>query len=400
MTSPTSDKRGLDVVGLIVLVIIFLMVISTIVITATGGRFTSPAEASPSQPTLQAQVDALQTQVSKLASENATLQPTDTARPPTATPRVLLDMTVNVGAANVRAGPGVNHEVLGVVEQGQPLRGPYSDEKGWLEVCCVDDGKRGWISGELVLFTIPTFVPTTTIDLDALATSVAKFATPITIHYVTRTPTATNSTPITSPPSSLNAAPIYTKYLDGGGVQVLATAHVADRVLPQARDILLGMISTRPDLFAAMTRIGLKIIIFNHHRTDLSQIPELADWPIDPLQDGAFVYDAAGYTIAVPEYRLKCSPLLVHEIAHTVEHAILPGAPWFSEQRDSAYQKAMEAGLWKGDYAETNKHEYWAVAVERHFRRQAGQTALSKQDPTIAKLVISVFGDAKIPPCR
>ena len=50
--------------------------------------------------------------------------------------------------------------------------------------------------------------------------------------------------------------------------------------------------------------------------------------------------------------------------------------------------------------AATDKAEYWAVAVERHFRPQAGEVLLPKKDPALAKLIVSVFGDAQIPLCR
>ncbi len=400
MTSPNSGTSQNNVAGILLLLLIILAVTVPLAFLITGTGVTPTEPTSPSEPTLQAQVDALQTQVAKLASENTTQQPTDTARPPTATPQFLLDMTVNVGAANVRAGPSINHEVLGVVQKGETLRGPYSEEEGWLEVCCVDD-KRGWISGELVLVTLPT----SAVDLNAIATKLAAMGTlpapteSITIDYATRTPTAPSRTPLPSPPPSLNAAPIYTKYLAAGGAHILATADVHDYKLQQASDTLLAMTSTRPDLLAAMNRTGFKIIIFNHRTQSLSQLPEFADWPLATVKAGGFAYNSAGYTVAAPADDLYCNSILVHEIAHAIDHAIQPSASWFSEKRDSAYQKAMEAGIWKGEYAATDKHEYFAVAVERHFRLQAGQTPIGLKDPTIAQLVFGVFGDAKLPSC-
>ena len=387
MTSPKSDKAALDVVGLIVLIIIVLMVISSIVIVAAGGSISLPIQTSPSKSTLQARIYELETQVAQLSHENRaavletpTPAPTPTQQPPTSS------LVVIVGAANVRTGPDITHESLGVVKQGQTLRGPYRTQSGWLQVCCVDNGKRGWISGELVT------------EQDRSITSAPTRPTRTRVPTLTPTVRPTDSL-ITSPPAWLNPHQLYTKYLNADGAHILATANVADIALPHARGTLLGMTSTRPELFADMIRTGLKIIIFDHFKTDLSEIPEMADWPTLHQYAGALIHTEAGYTIAIPEDRLKCGPLLVHEIAHAFDHVLEQRAPWFVEQRDSAYQKAMIAGTWKGDYAETNKHEYWAVAVERYFRRQAGQTTLKAQDPTIAKLVKSVFGDAQIPPC-
>ena len=158
--------------------------------------------------------------------------------------------------------------------------------------------------------------------------------------------------------------------------------------------------STRPDFFSVMTRTGLKVFVFNHRTTPLQKWREFKDWPLAAAKAGDFMKEASGYTIAAPEYNLKCSPVLVHKIAHAIDYAIQPHASWFSEKRDNAYQNAMAAGLWKGEYAATDRNECWAVAVGRHFRRLTGETALSQKDPTIAQLVNSVFGDGQIPPCR
>ena len=394
MTSPKSGASKDNVLGFFLLLVISLAVIVPIVILASGMSITPPVQASPSHPTLQARVDALETQVSKLSREignDATVLEKSTPAP-TRTPRPSSEQSliVIVGAANVRAGPAATHEVLGVVEQGQTLSGPLSTQSGWHQVCCVEGNQQGWISSELVADRNQS-------SASAIPAPLIQTVTPL--PTITKFVTSTPSNPITSPPPSLGAAPIYTKYLQAQGAHIVALADVNDWALLQARDILFGMTSTRPDLFSAMTRTGLRIIIFNHRTTPLQKLPEFKDWPLAAVRAGGFAKDASGYTIAAPEYRLKCTPTLVHEIAHAIDYAIQPHAPWFSEKRDSAYQNAMASGLWKGEYAATDKHEYWAVSVERHFRRQAGEAALSQKDPELAKLVVSVFGDAQIPPC-
>ena len=330
------------------LLVIFLAVIVPIVIMASGMSITPPVQASPSHPTLQARVDALETQVSKLSREigndatvleKSTPAPTRTPRPSSAQSLVVL-----VGAANVRAGPGTGHEVLGVVEQGQTLSGPLSTQSGWHQVCCVEGNQQGWISSELVADRNRT---------SARVSSAQAIPTVMSISTVAKIVVQTTS--ITSPPQSLGADPIYTKYLPAQGAHIVAPANVNDLALLQARDILLGMTSTRLELFSAMTRTGLRIIIFNNLITPLHTLPEFKDWPLAALQAGGFAKDASGYTVAAPDYRLNCTPILVHEIAHAIDYAIQPHAPWFSEKRDSAYQNAMAVGLWKGEYAATGQ---------------------------------------------
>ena len=38
--------------------------------------------------------------------------------------------------------------------------------------------------------------------------------------------------------------------------------------------------------------------------------------------------------------------------------------PTFDQRLSDAYQKAIDAGLWKGTYAATNRQEYWAEGVQ------------------------------------
>ena len=64
-------------------------------------------------------------------------------------------------------------------------------------------------------------------------------------------------------------------------------------------------------------------------------------------------------------------------------------------QNDGQETTATHGGL----HAATNKNEYWAEAVARHFRPQAGESVLVEKDPAAAALVASVFGDAKISFC-
>ncbi|MCY3898727.1 MAG: hypothetical protein OXF86_09165 [Caldilineaceae bacterium] len=397
MSRQRNDTRSDWFVLLLLLGAVLLFII-----IALGAR----AVSSPSN----SRITALETQISQLSSEIATLQPTPTptntprpthtptptptrtpTRAPTATdtptPRLRPEsysqtLTVIVAHANVREGPSTAYEVLDTVQQNETFKGPFSEQDGWYRFCCVRGNQRGWIAGNLV--TISS------------AGTASVTPTRITTSAVTPTPRSPN----TPPPPSLGLAPIYTKYLQARGAHIVALADVNDRALLQARDILFGMTSTRPELFSAMTRTGLRIIIFNHRTTPLQELPEFKDWPLAAIYTGGFAKDASGYTIAAPEYQLKCTPILVHEIAHAIDYELQPHAPWFSEKRDSAYQNAMADGLWSGEYAATNKHEYWAVAVERHFRRQVDEATLSQKDPELAELVFSVFGDAKIPPCR
>jgi hypothetical protein len=88
--------------------------------------------------------------------------------------------------ANVRAGPGVTHPVIGQAQAGQrfTLLGRTAGDPVWYQVCCVaDGGKTGWLRGDLLEVgaaaatvalaqTIPTPPPAPT-DAPAIAKAAA-----------------------------------------------------------------------------------------------------------------------------------------------------------------------------------------------------------------------------------
>ena len=214
MSRQRNDTRSDWFVLLLLLGAVLLFII-----IALGAR----AVSSPSN----SRITALETQISQLSSEIATLQPTPTptntprpthtptptptrtpTRAPTATdtptPRLRPEsysqtLTVIVAHANVREGPSTAYEVLDTVQQNETFKGPFSEQDGWYRFCCVRGNQRGWIAGNLV--TISS------------AGTASVTPTRITTSAVTPTPRSPN----TPPPPSLGLAPIYTKYLQARG---------------------------------------------------------------------------------------------------------------------------------------------------------------------------------------
>ena len=338
--------------------------------------------------TLQARVEALEAQVSELSREISNLQATaqvlDDSTPvptPTGTPRPIpgshsLTLIVTVATGNVRTGPSTDYQVIGYVEQGQILNGPFSKQNGWYRFCCVNGGQHGWVAGSLVVEQ--------------------NSATPTSSAGDTETPSPTESsrTPITSPPVSLGIAPIYTKYLDAGGVPIVAPVDVSDKSMRLAYNILVGMVSTRHDLFSVMVRSNFRVILYNDYTTGLEDLPELKGRPFGPETAGVYM-QRSSYTAAVaPAYDFQCNTSLIHEIAHAIDYSEQKLDRSFDARRDRAYQNAMAAGLWTGEYAETNEVEYFAEAVSEWF--SPSNAPLAQRDPDAADLVESVFGNAEL----
>ena len=57
--------------------------------------------------------------------------------------------TVKGAGANVRSGPGMNHEIVTVVKGGQQFKATGERQGRWYKIIA-PDGKEGWISGKII----------------------------------------------------------------------------------------------------------------------------------------------------------------------------------------------------------------------------------------------------------
>ena len=82
---------------------------------------------------------------------------------------------------------------------------------------------------------------------------------------------------ITNPPKHLTLDPFYQKYIDAQGIPITASSDVPDVALLVARDIVIHMLSERPDLRKEMIRNGTRygVMADTDSTTDL---PEQRDW--------------------------------------------------------------------------------------------------------------------------
>ena len=378
----------LFILGLVFTIPLVFSVFAPDVFSATLRSLSSSLSVLSTRPSLESRVETLEAQISKLSKEISYLQATaevlDDSTPvptPTATPRPVpgshsQTLIVTVATGNVRTGPSTDYQVIGYVKQGQILKGPFSRQNGWYRFCCVNGAQHGWVAGSLVVEQ--------------------NSATPTSSAGDTGVPSQQESrpTPITSPPASLEVPPIYQKYLDVGGVPILAPADVSDKAMDLAFNILVGMVSTRHDLFDVLLLSNFRIILYNDYTTGLEDLPEFKDWPPAPEYTGVYTQDFAYTAAAAPAYDFQCNTELIHEIAHAIDYSEQKLNISFKARRDRAYQNAMAAGLWKGEYAETNESEYWAEAVAEWFSPR--NEPLEQRDPEAADLVASVFGNAEL----
>ena len=202
---------------------------------------------------------------------------------------------------------------------------------------------------------------------------------------------------ISTPPAKLMLDPFYVKYVDALGIPVIASAAVSDTAVLIARDIVIHMLTERPDIRHAMRVAGQKIGIIGKDQQmfDIPEYknlkkPELGDRrlttreiaeydKIKAMTDAEYwnrrarglggVYTTCGEEnlLGIPGTRYFGEHILVHEFAHAIHRSIREVDPKLAQEIDRAYQDAMAIGLWKGQYAETNSNEYFCEGTQFWF---------------------------------
>lgn len=202
---------------------------------------------------------------------------------------------------------------------------------------------------------------------------------------------------ISKPPSKLMLNPFYEKYVDAMGIPVIASAAVSDTALLVARDIIIHMLSERPDIRRALVQSGQKVGIIGHAQ-QMSDIPEyknlkkpafgdrrltareIAQYDkIRKMTDQEYwnmrarglggVYTTCGEEnlLGLPGTRYFGEHILVHEFAHAIHRGIRAVDPELANSIDQAYTDAMALGLWKGQYGSNNPGEYFAEGTQFWF---------------------------------
>ena len=217
------------------------------------------------------------------------------------------------------------------------------------------------------------------------------------------------------------------KYLDAGGLPIVSSAWASDEALFRAGDIIDDMLVNRPDLRAALAKLGRRVTVVADSEV-ITDIPEFrniygkypgTDWNTR-VQGGGLAGNIEDLTTAVWEGNLLCNEnnvfpredILVHEFAHTILNMgveRLPGGGEFRSRLEAAYRKALDAGLWEQTYAAENPEEYWAEGVQSWFglndwaiptngihNQIDTRHELEAYDPGIAELIEEVFGETTV----
>ena len=207
------------------------------------------------------------------------------------------------------------------------------------------------------------------------------------------------------PPSpSLGLHIFHQKFFESHGVVVTAPSEVSDDKMVQARAIISGMLSGKPDLLESLPANTIRIAIFkeNEEGEKVVQLPEFR--LIQEDREGLTARTPDGWVAGVPEDDETCN-LIIHGLASLVRSGIeaQPDGNAFRTRLDELFEAAMSAGLWQGLDVSGSVSDYWAEAVRFWIQEtlpdslDANGSKLEDYDPEVAKLVEETFGEATVP---
>ena len=220
----------------------------------------------------------------------------------------------------------------------------------------------------------------------------------------------------------------YTQRAEAHGFPLVGSAKVSPYAMKEAAYLVDMMLSKRPDVREAMIKSGSRMCVMAHdeYTTDL---PEFAWLGAEKMRDfrgvsGKDYWDARARGLGGSETDPFCSVaeenllgypgdpyaaecILIHEFAHNIHLRGMNNVdPSFDVRLKKTYDAAVKAGLWKGKYAGTNHHEYFAEGVQSWFGNNRFndhdhnhvhlRSQLIEYDPGLAAMCREVFGDTEI----
>ena len=174
----------------------------------------------------------------------------------------------------------------------------------------------------------------------------------------------------------------YAKYIDADGIAIMGNSNVTDQEFHIARDIILTMTAKRPEMRKLMSPAGKfrVILVQDTPSSSIGEIPEFAclNYEIDAGGIGGRFK-----SVSLVSARSRSWHTQIHEFAHSIHtfincYEIFEGYCYYTSGVDldaqnfvarlkKAYETAIEAGTWRGEYAETSDGEYWAEGAVRWF---------------------------------
>ena len=226
-----------------------------------------------------------------------------------------------------------------------------------------------------------------------------------------------HATEVTSPPAELHLPPFFQKYLSAKGLPIISSAKVNDYALKETAYLADLMLSQREDIRQAMIANGSQIIVIGHAEftTDIPNYAAMKPkdfWDARARGLGGSETDpvcacAEENILAMPGDPYAAENIFIHEFAHNIHlRGLLKLDPTFDDRLKKTYNDALAKGLWKGKYAATNHHEYFAEGVQSWFNNNRVndhdhnhvhlRSQLIEYDPGLAAICREVFGTTEL----
>ncbi len=189
--------------------------------------------------------------------------------------------------------------------------------------------------------------------------------------------------PVIAPPDSFfalvrerdreAARGFYRKYIDVGGMPVVAAAEVSDAALQRTHEIVTHLLAGRTDIVQALVANGMYLIIIGKDQV-YTDMPEYRGHP-NPAFQNERVRGTGGKPTSFGEENLLSLPLDryddesigVHEFCHTIDGALRGMDSNWSERKNAVFRSVRQKGLYENAYAGSNAGEYWAEICQAYF---------------------------------
>ena len=203
----------------------------------------------------------------------------------------------------------------------------------------------------------------------------------------------------------------FTKVLDYHGIPIKAPAVVDDKALFSARDRIDRLLKHLPNALFNLTVAGAELHIIGRDEVT-SDLPEHRHLKGKPF-DGNLTVDqrtrglgglltscGEENLLELPVDRYRGRDICTHEFSHNLQDNGL--SPDVQKRIREQYRKSLDKGLWKGAYAATNEHEFWAELTMWYFGTHGdlgmigakpanGPEGLKAYDPDAYALLDSIY---------
>jgi hypothetical protein len=170
------------------------------------------------------------------------------------------------------------------------------------------------------------------------------------------------------------AKKFYKKFIDVGGLSLMASGDVADEALQRTYYIVTHMLAGRPDVLETMGKFGTRLIIIGKDQV-YTDMPEYRN-SRNPAYQNERVRGTGGLGVTsfgeenllnLPLDRYDDESIGVHEFCHTIDQAIGRIDPTWRGRLQDTYRNAVKKGRWKFAYTGSNAGEYWAEICQSYF---------------------------------